>query len=102
MMGLRKFCQYHFPTTRQPHMNLAVIAARVFANHELVPHQAVNQFHRTVMPNLEALRQFSHEDAVAPWISLDGKQGLVLLRCNARSYRRLFAKMQKLAKSISK
>lgn len=64
--------------------------------------QAVEQAHSAMVFDPEALRQFTHGDALTPGKPLERQQCLVLLRCEAGSTGRSFAETEELTQGGAK
>jgi hypothetical protein len=64
--------------------------------------QTVHQFHRTVVPELQPLRQISNARFLGWWNSLQGEHELVMLRLEASSPCGFLAKAHKTADLVAK
>lgn len=71
--------------------NLAAICLAAHASNKAVSFQPVAQFHRTVMLDLQTLREHSHCRLQISRESLNGQQRLMLVGFNACGARRLLA-----------
>ena len=90
-VGHGEFSNDSFRFSSQTQNYLAAVRLAAHASNKAVSFQPVAQFHRTVMLDLQALREHSHCRLQISRESLDGQQRLMLVRFNACGAGRLLA-----------
>jgi len=82
--------------------DLAAILGGRFTNDQLLHHQPINQSNRAVVAELQSFGQLAHGDPVARGKTLDGQQGLMLLRRNASRHGGSFAETEEPPERVAK
>lgn len=74
-------------------LDLSPVRAVMSALYQAIRRQAVNQSHRTMVPDLQAFGQFAYSDGLGSRKAFDGEERLVLLRSQAGFLGGLFAEV---------
>lgn len=102
LMRQRERVQDACAAGRQPQQNFAVIGRAVGASDQAAGDETVTQFDRGVMTDLEALGQRTDSYFRCAPTSLDGQQGLVLLRLAACAPGSAFTEIEEAADFVAK
>lgn len=97
----RKFFENAFADARQLKINLPVILRIARPDDEVFLREPISEAHGAVVPDLEALGQFTHGNKIPTREALDREQCLMLLRGKTRFFGSVFAKAKKLPQRIA-
>ena len=101
LMQAGKRFEFSFAAGSQGQANLPAIGFIGQSPQVFFRHQPVHQPDGAVVQDLEAFRQFADMDVVAPGKTLDGQQGLMLLRRDAGRLGGLLAETQELPQRVA-